>query len=157
MSRSYIFQNTNTFTYRYIWDLRHTRACGSWIRIPYSHKVSYVSNWPQKGSIRSLGFNFMDGDHANMVQVVSAALSERKVAGSILMIGDFHTVGPCKKAVFACLVNNVKQETFTLNRRNFRKCKNFVTLVFANFQTLKIFIQQGRCHVQCESAWVLCV
>ena len=35
--------------------------------------------------------------------VVSAALSERKVAGSIPTIGDFHTVGPCKKAVFACL------------------------------------------------------
>ena len=34
--------------------------------------------------------------------VVSAALSERKVAGSIPTIGDFHTVGPCKKAVFAC-------------------------------------------------------
>ena len=32
--------------------------------------------------------------------VVSAALSERKVAGSIPTIGDFHTVGPCKKAVF---------------------------------------------------------
>ena len=27
--------------------------------------------------------------------VVSAALSERKVAGSIPTIGDFHTVGPC--------------------------------------------------------------
>ena len=25
------------------------------------------------------------------------------VAGSIPTIGDFHTVGPCKKAVFACL------------------------------------------------------
>ena len=35
--------------------------------------------------------------------VVSAALSERKVARSIPTIGDFHTVGPCKKAVFACL------------------------------------------------------
>ena len=42
--------------------------------------------------------------------VVSAALSERKVAGSIPTIGDFHTVGPCKKAVFACFV------TFTLSR-----------------------------------------
>ena len=39
--------------------------------------------------------------------VVSAALSERKVAGSIPTIGDFHTVGPCKKAVFACLATDV--------------------------------------------------
>ena len=35
--------------------------------------------------------------------VVSAALSERKVAGSIPTIGDFHTVGPCKKAVLYLL------------------------------------------------------
>ena len=40
--------------------------------------------------------------------VVSAALSERKVAGSIPTIGDLHTVGPCKKAVFACLATDVK-------------------------------------------------
>ena len=40
--------------------------------------------------------------------VVCAALSERKVAGSIPTIGDFHTVGPCKKAVFACLATDVK-------------------------------------------------
>ena len=40
--------------------------------------------------------------------VVSAALSERKVAGSIPTIGDFHAVGPCKKAVFACLATDVK-------------------------------------------------
>ena len=40
--------------------------------------------------------------------VVSAALSKRKVAGSIPTIGDFHTVGPCKKAVFACLATDVK-------------------------------------------------
>ena len=40
--------------------------------------------------------------------VVSAALSERKVAGSISTIGDCHTVGPCKKAVFACLATDVK-------------------------------------------------
>ena len=40
--------------------------------------------------------------------VVSAALSERKVAGSIPTIGDYHTVGPCKKAVFACLATDVK-------------------------------------------------
>ena len=40
--------------------------------------------------------------------VVSAALSERKVAGSIPTIGDFHTVGPCKKAVFACLATDAK-------------------------------------------------
>ena len=30
-----------------------------------------------------------------VVQVVSAALSERKVAGSIPTISDFHTAGPC--------------------------------------------------------------
>ena len=35
--------------------------------------------------------------------VVSAALSELKVGGSIPTMGDSHTVGPCKKAVFACL------------------------------------------------------
>ena len=29
-------------------------------------------------------------------------------AGSIPTIGDFHTVGPCKKAVFACLATDVK-------------------------------------------------
>ena len=40
--------------------------------------------------------------------VVSAALSERKIAGSIPTIGDLHTVGPCKKAVFACLATDVK-------------------------------------------------
>ena len=40
--------------------------------------------------------------------VVSAALSERKVAGSIPTIDDFHTVGPCQKAVFACLATDVK-------------------------------------------------
>ena len=31
---------------------------------------------------------------------------ERKVAGSIPTIGDFHTIGPCKKAVFACLATD---------------------------------------------------
>ena len=41
--------------------------------------------------------------------VVSAALLERKVAGSIPTIGDFHTVGPCKKAVFACLATDVNK------------------------------------------------
>ena len=40
--------------------------------------------------------------------VVSAALSERKAAGSIPTIGDFHTVDPCKKAVLACLATDVK-------------------------------------------------
>ena len=40
--------------------------------------------------------------------VVSAALSERKVAGSIPTIADYHTVGPCKKAVFACLATDIK-------------------------------------------------
>ena len=40
--------------------------------------------------------------------VVCAALLERKVAGSIPTIGDFHTVGPCKTAVFACLATDVK-------------------------------------------------
>ena len=42
-----------------------------------------------------------------MVQVVNATLSKRKVVGSILAIGDFHTLGPCKKAVFACLATDV--------------------------------------------------
>ena len=35
--------------------------------------------------------------------VVSAVLLERKDAGSIPTIGDFHTVGPCWKAPFASL------------------------------------------------------
>ena len=39
--------------------------------------------------------------------VVGAALSEWTVAAI------FHTVGPCKKAVFACLATGVEQETFT--------------------------------------------
>ena len=38
------------------------------------------------------------------VQVVSAALSDLKVAGSIPTIGDSHTGSPCKKRVFACHV-----------------------------------------------------
>ena len=38
--------------------------------------------------------------------VVSASLSKRKVAGSIPMIGDFHTVGPCENAIFACLATD---------------------------------------------------
>ena len=41
------------------------------------------------------------------LQVVNAVLSERKVAGLIPRIGDFHNVRPCKKAVFACLVTDV--------------------------------------------------
>ena len=43
--------------------------------------------------------------HSMAIQSDSA---ERKVAGSIPTIGDFHTVGPCKKAVFACLATDVK-------------------------------------------------
>ena len=58
--------------------------------------------------------------------VVSAALSERKVAGSIPTIGDFLTVGPCKKAVFACLTTDAKwDDTFTFTRTmcgQSRKC-----------------------------------
>ena len=46
--------------------------------------------------------------------VVRAALSDRKVAGSIPTIGDFHTVGPCKTAAFACLATDVEQDTFTV-------------------------------------------
>ena len=51
-----------------------------------------------------------------VVQVVtcSAALSDRKVAGSIPTIDDFHTFGPLKKAVFACLATDVKQDTFEI-------------------------------------------
>ena len=40
--------------------------------------------------------------------LVSAALSERKVAGSIPTIGYFHTVDPCKKAVLVCLATDIK-------------------------------------------------
>ena len=43
-----------------------------------------------------------------VVQVVSAALLERKVAGSIPTIGDFHTVRPSKEEDFACLATDVK-------------------------------------------------
>ena len=44
-----------------------------------------------------------------LVQVISAALSERKVAGSIPDdSAAFHTVGPCKNAVSACWVTVVK-------------------------------------------------
>ena len=52
--------------------------------------------------------HFESVDALSRGAVVSAALSERKVAGSIPTIGDFHTVGPCKKAVFACLATDVK-------------------------------------------------
>ena len=47
-----------------------------------------------------------------VVQVVSAGLSKRKVAGSIPTIGNLHAVGPCKNtcAVFAFLATN---DTFT--------------------------------------------
>ena len=63
--------------------------------------LNYGVNWKTRtclplGSVGSRG------------AVVSAALLERKVAGSIPTIGDFHTVGPCKKAVFACLATDVK-------------------------------------------------
>ena len=46
-----------------------------------------------------------DAESLSVTEVASAALSVsgRKVAGSIPTIGDFHTVGPCKKAVRACL------------------------------------------------------
>ena len=40
--------------------------------------------------------------------VIREALSERKVAGSIATISDFHTVSARKKAVFACLAADVK-------------------------------------------------
>ena len=48
-----------------------------------------------------------------VVYVVSAELSEGKVVGSIPTIGDLHTVGRCKKAVFACLATDVEQGAFT--------------------------------------------
>ena len=38
----------------------------------------------------------------------TAVLSEQKVVGLIPTIGNFHTVGPCKTAVFACLATDVK-------------------------------------------------
>ena len=54
----------------------------------------------------------------------SAALSEQKVACSIPKVGNFHTVGPCKKAVLACLATDVEQETFTF--RTLNSMPNFV-------------------------------
>ena len=51
----------------------------------------------------------MLGDgHLSSGSQETPVLSEQKVAGSIPTIGDIHTVGPCKKAVFACLATDVK-------------------------------------------------
>ena len=43
-----------------------------------------------------------------VVQGGNAAVLEWKVAGSIPTIGNFHTVDPSKKGVFACLATDVK-------------------------------------------------
>ena len=42
------------------------------------------------------------------LKLVQSSLVKPQVAGSVPTIGDFHTVGPCKKAVFACLATDVK-------------------------------------------------
>ena len=65
--------------------------------------------------------------------VVSAALSDRKVAGSIPTIGDFHTVGPCKKAVFACWATDVEQDTFTFTFTKFHEVINFSLKIHRSF------------------------
>ena len=78
--------------------------------------VGHCGESPRAAGPRSLfcptvtewGFLLCCTFFAYKFRVVSAALSERKVAGSIPTIGDFHTVGPCKKAVFACLATDVK-------------------------------------------------
>ena len=49
-----------------------------------------------------------------LVQVGCAALLERKVAGSITTNGSFHSVGPCKKAVFASLATDVNTHKINL-------------------------------------------
>ena len=57
--------------------------------------------------------------------VVSAApSSEQMLAGSIPTVGDFYIVSPCKKAVFACLATDVKQNTFTLQVRTMGIARN---------------------------------
>ena len=61
----------------------------------YKERLASMDYWEKVSCVGSHG------------AVVSAALSKRKVAGSIPTIGDFHTVGPCKKAVFACLATHV--------------------------------------------------
>ena len=49
-----------------------------------------------------------------MEAVSAARFRKRKVAGSIPpTIGDFHTVGPCKKAGVACLATDEKKKRFT--------------------------------------------
>ena len=64
--------------------------------------------WTLQNAILGFLANFSHIFVGSRGAVVSAALSERKVAGSIPTIGDLHTVGPCKKAVFACLATDVK-------------------------------------------------
>ena len=50
---------------------------------------------------------------SSVVQMVSVALSEQKVVGSIPdNRRPFTPPAPCKKTVFACLATNVKQATF---------------------------------------------
>ena len=51
-----------------------------------------------------------------VVHVVSAELLGRRLRGRSrrsAAIDDLHTVGRCKKAVFACLATDVKLDTFT--------------------------------------------
>ena len=69
--------------------------------------------------------NMATGSVGSRGAVVSAApSSEQMLAGSIPTIGDFYIVGPCKKAVFACLATDVKQNTFTLQARTMGIARN---------------------------------
>ena len=76
-----------------------------------SSLASPMSLWIHFRTILSVG---------TVVQMVCAALLpalERNVAGSVPTIGEFHTVGPSKKAAFACwrptLNDDNKKKTFT--------------------------------------------
>ena len=76
---------------------------------------SFVATLPTDGnSVPEACGRFFEGAKGHrcnpVVQVVCAVLSDRKVAGSIpdKSKGDFHTLGRCKKAVFACLATDVK-------------------------------------------------
>ena len=83
---------------------------------------THPAPWPQCCCSYAIDFSYHPWLRSGpVVQLVSAALSERKVAGSITTIGDFRTVGPRKKAVFACLATGVKQDiTFTFDHHGFQ-------------------------------------
>ena len=88
--------------------------------------------------IATATYSKMDNSVGSRGAVVSAALLEQKVAGLIPTMGDFHTVGPCKKAVFACLATEVKSDTFTLT---FNRC--FFHIIVRVPDEAKFSLQHG--------------